>query len=124
VVSMFEKTTATWEEKPEFTQEVTPAVQFVIGKVATTDDIYALVNAGAKRHSIPKQPGFVAFQTGFTAKTKPRWIGSQSGGEFGEWTTARQVEHPGFAARDFVGAIAEEIPDLLIEQFRKELENL
>jgi len=125
VVPMFEKTTELgWEKKPKFIDTVTPAVQFVVGKVVTMDEIWALVNAGAKRHDIPKQPGFVSFQTGYVAKTKPGWIGSQQGGSFGEWVTQRQVQHPGFEARDFVGAIAKEIPDKLIEKFRKELEVL
>ena len=98
----FEATTKTWKHKVKFTvvSSVDPNVEVLVG---TDDEIYGYVNYGTKPHLIfPKKPGGVlAFPSSYTAKTKPRVIGSTAGGPSGPIMIRPYVEHPGTEAREF-----------------------
>jgi len=68
------------------------------------------VNAGSPPHEIrPKSGGMLRFQPGYRAATKPGRLMSQSSQRSGPHISARAVRHPGFAAREFDLAVAEEI---------------
>ena len=98
----FQATTKTWKHKVKFTvvSSVDPNVEVLVG---TDDEIYGYVNYGTRPHLIfPKKPGGVlAFPSSYTAKTKPRVIGSTAGGSSGPIMVRPYVEHPGTEAREF-----------------------
>lgn len=107
----FKKTVRTWRRKVMFTKVGPRNVGG--GKLAVdvfTDNlIYFFVSGGTRRHPIPKTPkttGFLVFQSGYTAKTRPGVVGSRAGGPRGPIRRARQVIHPGTKARDFDKVIA------------------
>lgn len=103
----FQTTTATWNNRPEFTIQTRPAERIV----GTDSDVYHYLDAGTKAHDItPKQPGGVlAFKPlGFRPKTRQDYIGSNKGAPgSGPTVIRRKVRHPGFPARNFAERIAE-----------------
>jgi hypothetical protein len=103
----FEATQSSWkpEDKAKFDNLISlrggPTVV-----VAPSDnaDVWTMVNDGTPPHPIPlepKQDGFLIFQTGYNAKTKPGVIGSVQGGKFGPKIRKKQVNHPGTEPRNF-----------------------
>jgi len=121
----FLKTIETWENKPTFEKSVTVNPDSVIGQVWTDDNIYHILDGGAKPHTFgPKRAPFLQFQSGFAAKTKPRWIGSQAGGKSGDWVRKLSVDHPGLTAREFAKTIAEDTQSLAVNKFHEELQKL
>jgi len=122
----FLKTTETWDNRPVFEKSVTASSNQIIGQVWTDDNVYHILDGGAKKHDIPPKRGkFLHFQTGFTSKTKPKWIGSQPGGKSGAWAHPTFVkDHPGVEAREFAKTIAEETQPKVIAKFREELKKL
>lgn len=109
---LFRKTVSGWEMKPRFyrRKHITPYQigVFVHPAQEKAGDIYVLVNEGAKKHWIRPHRFFLKFQPGYRAASRPRWIGSGRKSRFGKFVFASIVRHPGFKARDFTGAIAEE----------------
>jgi len=106
ILKDFEETTKTWDHEVEFKTHTHLALADVkmSVEVETDDEIYHFVSGGTKKHKIPKVPkkeGYLVFQTGYTAKTKRGIIGSSSGGSFGSFASAKQVDHPGTKARRF-----------------------
>lgn len=95
----FEKTTATWNNPPQF--RIVERARSVT--VATDDDRYRFVDKGTRPHLIrPKNKPFLAFQAGYRAKTSPRIIASRPGGKSGPTVfTQKPVHHPGTKARKF-----------------------
>jgi hypothetical protein len=68
---------------------------------------YLFVDEGTKPHTIkPKRSRYLAFQSGYNAKTRVGIIGSQPGGAFGAQVFAAQVHHPGYPGRKFTITIA------------------
>jgi hypothetical protein len=106
----FQKTTQTWKHKPDFDTDIkTVGTQSVTVQVTTDNKVYGYVDAGTRPHIIkPKKRGNVlAFAGGkYRAKTKPRVIGSTSGGASGAKVFAKEVHHPGTDAREFTETIA------------------
>lgn len=103
----YEKTTATWEHKPEFTiTETDGGTRFTVG---TDDKIYGFVTHGTRPHIIEaRNAPVLAFRGGYKAKTTPRVIGSGPGGASGDVMFRQQVHHPGTEARDFERTIQNE----------------
>lgn len=100
----FERTTATWENKPSF-----ELIETTTGIVVGTDDqIYQYVDEGTRPHIIaPKAGKALRFMGGHRAKSTPRVIGSGSGGASGPVIIRRgAVQHPGTKARDFTEVIS------------------
>lgn len=97
----FNLTTATWNLKPSFQSKQEHRGDRISTEVYTNDDIYRLVNEGSPKHPIPRAPGFIRYRTGYKSKTRPGWVNSFTGGKFGGWRVARQIQHPGFEARRF-----------------------
>ena len=102
----FETTTATWDTQVDFATDTPSPDRRIVG---TDNLIYHWVNGGTKAHDIsPKNGKILRFQGGYTAKTRPSYIGSGSGGRSGGVITTRKtVKHPGTKARAFDVAIAE-----------------
>lgn len=90
----FEKTTATWDNKPEFT--ITRSVSRKRGPevlVGTDDEIYKFVDEGTRvRHAVMTTP--------FVSKTVPNVIGSRRG-VGGRLFVSRRIQRPGIKARNF-----------------------
>jgi len=115
----FEKTVATWSNKPVFTVKNATA-QRLKAEVFTVDEIYWYVVRGTKAHTItPKRAPALRFQTGFTSKTIPRKITSRRGGRSGPVVSAKVVHHPGTKARDFDIVIAKQLQPVLEKEVRK-----
>lgn len=108
---LFNKTTEGWENRPNFSQRFANRVDFVSATVFTTQQQYAIVNFGSPPHPItPKrQGGMLRFQPGYRPATRPKVIGSRAKQRSGPIISAFRVKHPGFAAREFDIAIAEDI---------------
>lgn len=102
----FEKTTATWNRKPDFdklTDENPPAML-----VSTDDEIYQYVDKGTEPHLIfagaytgKSDKKALAFPRSSTPKTKPRVIGSSPGARSSEKVVRPYVHHPGTEPRHF-----------------------
>jgi hypothetical protein len=116
VKRLFRQTTAGWHKPPiwgqthKFTRSEISVEIYASGANA---DQYALVNAGAPRHTIhPINPtGWLRFQRGYNASTRPRVLSSRAFSRFGPYSAAKIVHHPGFAAREFDQEIAEQYED-------------
>jgi hypothetical protein len=121
---LFEKTTEGWDTDVKFYEKYANTTSYVSVTVFTRSKIYGIVNFGSPPHPItPKRPGgMLRFQTGYRAGTRPKVIGSRSKQRSGPYISTRAVNHPGFEAREFDLAIAEEIaktfPDDVQEAIR------
>lgn len=106
VLEDFEKTTATWNHKPDFeklTQENPPTLF-----ISTDDEIYGYVDRGTKPHIIwagiytgRSNKKALAFPSSSTPKTTPRIIGSTAGSRSSEKVVRPYVNHPGTKPRHF-----------------------
>lgn len=118
----FKKTVATWNDKPTFSAKVDQgaAVGGVRIQIGTDDPVYGYVDEGTKPHLIKAKKGALAFRGGkYRAKTRPRVIGSTSGGATGKTVYARAVHHPGTKKREFTKTIANKWK----VDFQKEIKN-
>ena len=106
----FAKTYKTWDHKPRFQKKVKVGGRGITWEVWTDDQIYTWVSGGTglygpkhAKYPIPKKgPGFLAFPSGYKAKTTPNLLFSKSGGSF--WPMVfmtGQVMHPGIEPRNF-----------------------
>ena len=104
----FDATMTTWEHKARFFIRTTSRKNYLSMTIYTKDAVYAYVNYGTKPHVIrPKKARVLRFQSGYSAKTRPGFIGSSPGGSSGDTIFAQEVHHPGTAPRGFDKAIAE-----------------
>lgn len=102
----FSATIKTWDRQPVVQIHLLPNGVLTL----IQNEIYFILNHGAKPHPIPKIPkteGWLRFQPGYTAKTTPGVIGSKPGGSFGAFIKKKQVHHPGVEARLWDKAIAD-----------------
>lgn len=93
----FEKTSATWSHQPSYSMK-RRADGYEIG---TGDDIWNMLNKGTRPHVIIAHGRRLRFRSGYTAKTRPGYIGSQSGGASGDTVYRKMVHHPGTKARNW-----------------------
>lgn len=92
----FEKTAATWRTQPDFVIKEQPS-GFMVG---TTNDIWNMLDVGTRAHRIiARRAKRLRFSSGFSAKTRPGFVGSQAGGSSGGPVFAQGVNHPGTTAR-------------------------
>jgi len=102
-VKDFEKTTKTWRHKPDWIIKEQKD-GFLIG---TDDDVWNMLDKGTRAHRIiARRAKRLRFAGGFTAKTRPGFVGSQSGGSTGGPVFAQSVQHPGTTARSWSKLIA------------------
>lgn len=114
--------TQTWSKRPAFT------ITKKLGErvIRTTDEVFGYVDRGTRPHIIRSRSGKgLSFRSGYRAKTRPRTIGSTSGGALGDWVHAKAVRHPGTEARKFSEEIAKkwshQLPQLLQRSIDSEL---
>jgi hypothetical protein len=116
----FAKTTEGWDNRPNFSQKFASRNDYLSATVYTTQQQYAIVNAGSPAHTItPRRGGMLRFQPGYRASTKPRVISSRAKQRSGSVIAARSVQHPGFEAREFDQTIAENYAG----QFEEDVQN-
>lgn len=111
----FEKTTATWSRRPEFTIEAPSEFSRTI---ATDSEIYGYVNDGTRPHIIPVSGTAVIFPGGLP-KTAPRIIGSGTGSPGKRTFTTKPIHHPGTEAREFDDVIAEQMEPKLATEIQR-----
>ena len=75
--------------------------------VGTDNEVYGYVDEGTKAHYVPKSgTATMAFRPGYTAKTRPKKISSQSGGAYGDRIVRRgRWRVGGIKAREFTPTI-------------------
>ena len=98
-----------WESKLSNDQSSISISVWAAGKNAQQ---YAWVNNGTDPHPIPpRNPGgFLIFQPGYHAGTRPHALGSEHFTRFGDFVTAKGVNHPGIKnPRQFDQAVADAI---------------
>ena len=92
----FEKTSATWRNKPDFVIKEQKD-GFLVG---TGNAVWGMLDSGTRAHRIiARRAKRLRFSSGFSAKTRPGFVGSQSGGATGGPVFAQSINHPGTTAR-------------------------
>ena len=124
VKDAFEQTTRTWSSRPDFT-----VTQQRDGySVGTDSDVWRFLDEGTRSYDIrPKRTKVLRFQSGYSAKTKPRAFSSSSGGTRGSVIFRPRVRHPGIKARrwsstakdKYQGQVALAINERLADVFRR-----
>lgn len=105
----FEKTVATWDNKPSFELKIGLTKDTGSVQVYTTSEIYKYVDFGTRPHIIrPVRAKVLAFSVGGTPKTRPNVIGSYSGSAGNTPVKAMEVKHPGIKPRNFSAIIKKE----------------
>jgi len=120
----FKVTTFTWKNKPDFTISTKPGERLIY----TTNLIYKFITRGTRPHIIRARRVRMLrfFRTGFRAKSRVRYIGSNQGARASKDLTYRVfVKHPGFPAREFDKEIAEkwqkQLPKMMQQELNKEM---
>jgi len=106
VITDFQRTSATWQHKPQFTIVGSAGNVLTAG---TDDQVYSWVNDGTPAHEIMAHGKALTFMGGGSPKTAPGIIGSSSGSRGSGMVFRRRVHHPGVKARAFDVAIAKEV---------------
>lgn len=115
----FQKTAATWQEKPTFSIEEAGPGELAI----TTDDArWHWIDEGTKPHTIRPRGRFLRFSPGSRPKTSPGRVTSGSGSRGSGVVYARVVRHPGIKARLFTKQIAQRWSRGVAPFIRAELE--
>jgi len=91
-----EATTKTWQHQPAVTiKERTDGYAITVD-----DDVWNMLDKGTRAHRIiARKAKRLRFMGGYRAKTRPGYIGSQSGGSTGGPVFRSAVNHPGTVAR-------------------------
>ena len=102
IVKDYQRTTRTWDHKPQFLMEVNTSHNQYEVMVGTDDEIYGYVDWGTKPHEIrAKNAKYLRFWSRSTPKTTPGHLGSGMGRKGGELTFRQRVWHPGIKPRRF-----------------------
>lgn len=107
-----------WNNKPVFAYRITVNGQEVRLTVYPRGDArqrYLWIDRGTKPYTIrPKNGAYMRFQTGYSPRTGTGGkYNVGTGGRFGGWVSAKQINHPGIAARQFSEKFAKDIlPDM------------
>lgn len=112
LLNLFKESVEGWEHQPEFVQKINVSQGTISVSVYATGDnarIYALVSKGSPPHTIlPKNYGYLRFQTGYRSATRPGTLRSGPKSRSGQFIRTPVVQHPGFDAREFPKLIREE----------------
>jgi hypothetical protein len=101
-----DKVVRSWNHKPTFRVEYNKSASFKTVKIVAQGRhkaIWGYVDLGTKPHVIrAKNKPFLAFQSGYSARTAPVAKFNQGTGQkFGAWKRKKQVNHPGNKPRKF-----------------------
>ena len=110
IVKDYQRTTRTWDHKPQFLTEVNTSRNQYEVMVGTDDEIFGFVDRGTRvgksRYPItPKRAKALRFWSESRPKTTPGHIGSGAGGKGGELQFRQLVMHPGIKPRRFTEQI-------------------
>lgn len=120
-IELLRKTTRTWKKPAEFR---TKGNQYQ-RTVYTDNKVWMMLDQGTRPHMIlPRHAKRLAFQTGFTPKTKVRTMASYKGSVSGAKVFARGVKHPGTAAREWMSIAQGRMNSRLNGEIRIELATL
>jgi hypothetical protein len=109
-----DKVVRPWSHKPTFRAEYSKSAAIRTVKVVAQGRhkaIWGYVDLGTKPHVIrAKNKPFLAFQSGYSARTAPVAKFNQGTGQkFGAWRRKKQVNHPGNAPRKFTETFFKEL---------------
>jgi hypothetical protein len=123
LTKLFQKTVEGWKTPPKWNHKQTTtssSISMEVYPYGKNYDQYALVNTGARPHSIvPRTAPRLRFQRGYRAATRPRSLSSRSLMRFGEFSQTRHVSHPGFEGREFDATIADFYFDTFAEDMQE-----
>lgn len=113
---LFKETVFGWSRKPDFGWSQSKSASEITIRMYPTGpnaEIWALVSAGAPRHTIqPQKPnGILSFRPGYRSATKPGTLKSSRAYRSGKPVIAKVVDHPGFEGRNFPELIAQKFAD-------------
>lgn len=120
-IELLGKTVRTWKKPAEFRIKGNQYKRTVY----TDNKIWLMLDKGTRAHMIlPRHAKRLAFQTGFTPKTKVRTMASYKGSRSGATVFARGVHHPGTAAREWLGIAQGRMNSRLNGEIRVQLATL
>jgi len=120
-VTLFNKTTATWKNKPKFDVRIIKN-GVTISASGKAGKIFSYVDEGTRAHIIrARKAPLLRFKVGGRPKTRPRVITSTQGKAGTVWVGALKVHHPGNEPREFSVVIAERIGKKATRVMQKEL---
>lgn len=106
---------ANWQHRVQFPADnidTADVIGFFMHPSGSGAQIYAWVTEGTPRHPIPLSPktsGTLAYQIGYSPKTRPVGQFGGPGTHFGPWTHPKQVMHSGIAPRRFEESVARDV---------------
>ena len=110
IIALYDGIVQQWNQKPDFQGRVIihrNSVQVDVYAVGAHKDIFNLVSAGARRHTITaRNAPTLVFQRGYRAASVPGALYSGRAQKFGSYRRVYSVNHPGFAPRDFHQTVA------------------
>lgn len=117
------KVVRSWSHRPGFRQQNTSGASDYTVKIIPTGryaPIFGYVNLGTKPHVIrAKNKPFLAFQTGYSARTAPIAKFNQGTGQkFGAWKRKKEVHHPGTKARKFSETFFKELSPPFVDRIQ------
>lgn len=113
----YEKTTATWKQRPAFDVQKEPNERLI----GTDDQTYAWVNDGTAAHFIsPRTKRALRFASNVTPKTIPLSLDSQAGSREND-VYATRVFNPGVEPRKFDQAVFDKYEPIAAEIIQQEL---
>jgi len=114
----FKSTTSTWSHQPDFVAKQQKD-GYLIG---TNDDVWLMLNKGTRAHDIVAKKISLRFPGGpYRPKTRPGFIGSQSGGSSGAFVFRGKVHHPGTSPRGWSTIIAKKWRSRLAQMVQKRI---
>lgn len=112
-----------WRHKMSFKAQRTQGKSYQVVKIIPQGrhkKIWYYVDLGTKPHVIrAKNKPFLAFQTGYSARTAPIAKFNQGTGQkFGAWRRVKQVNHPGNKPRKFSETFFKELSPPFVDRIQ------
>lgn len=109
-----DKVVRDWQHKVTFRAQYSKSAAIRSVKVVAqgrNKNLWGWIDLGTKPHIIrAKNKPFLAFQTGYSARTAPVAKFNQGTGQkFGAWRRKKEVNHPGTKARKFTETFLKEL---------------
>lgn len=116
LLEQFQDIVSDWKHKPNFRLQVRiqrNRMTITVFAQGQNADIWKYVDEGTKAHVIrPKGKKPLRFKGGYVPRTTPIAEYGGLGKATGNWTSAKQVYHPGTKAREFTVTIGDEFQPL------------
>lgn len=106
LVTKYRRVVSRWTTKPVFSYRITinkDSIRLTVYPKGAGRDLFLWTDKGTKPHIIrAKNVPLLRFRADYSAKTQPIAKYNQGDGKsYGDWLSAKQVNHPGTAARKF-----------------------